>query len=268
MYSLYDVNGLVMWTSDELRLRRQFTDNLVAAVTKALFQTNPAWTIVEIEAPLLMPRSLINPNYTNEDIFVQESATPTDAQLVLRPETTPGSYAAARMLFDTHTGTKPPLCVWQMGKSFRREQDQPSKHMRLKEFYQLEFQCIYTDDTMNDYHGALLEPVRKSIEDILALPTRIVDSDRLPSYSEITKDVEAWNSDKWMEIASISRRNDFPGTFTFSGKKGNVERGLKVAECAVGMDRILYNYFERINGAAHSASRPPFWADDGVDQTD
>ena len=71
--------------------------------------------------------------------------------LALRPETTPGSYAYAQHLLNTHSGYKPPLCVWQAGKSFRREQDQVTKNMRLKEFWQQEFQCIYSSDTLNDW---------------------------------------------------------------------------------------------------------------------
>lgn len=245
MQSVYDVNGLVLWSGEELRLRRQFTENLVASVSSTLKSTNPAWEMIEVEASVLMPRSMISPNYTDADVFVQQTHDEHALELVLRPETTPGSYAAARMFLDSHSGIKPPLCVWQMGKSFRREADQPSKHMRLKEFYQLEFQCIYTENTLNDYHSAVLEPTRKAIENILALPTRLVPSDRLPSYSEITMDIEIWNGDKWMEVASISRRNDFPGVVTFVTKKGEVSYGLKVVEIAIGVDRLIYNYEQR-----------------------
>ena len=64
-----------------------------------------------------------------------------------------GSYAYAKHLLNTHNDTKVrmPLVVWQHGKSFRREQDQPTKFMRLKEFHQLEFQCIYSLTTGADY---------------------------------------------------------------------------------------------------------------------
>lgn len=33
-----------------------------------------------------------------------------------------------------HSKTRLPLCVWQAGRSYRREQEQPTKQMRLKEF--------------------------------------------------------------------------------------------------------------------------------------
>lgn len=137
---------------------------------------------------------------------------------------------------------KPPLVVWQAGKSFRREQDQVTKNMRLKEFYQQEFQCIYTADTLNDYHSAVLEPLRRMVAEVIHMPVRIVESDRLPSYSEVTMDLEVDNGDKWMEVASISRRNDFPTKVSFDTRKGRVEKDVKVLEIAIGLDRLVYNY--------------------------
>jgi glycyl-tRNA synthetase len=140
---------------------------------------------------------------------------------------------------------QPPFCVWQTGKSFRREQDQVTKNMRLKEFYQQEFQCIYTAETLNDYQHIILEPVQKCIQNLISLPTRIVDSDRLPSYSLKTLDVEVDNGDKWMEVCSISKRTDFPQKATFQTKKGAVEKDLLVLEVAIGLDRLVYNYNKR-----------------------
>jgi glycyl-tRNA synthetase len=117
--------------------------------------------------------------------------------------------------------------------------------MRLKEFYQQEFQCIYTADTLNDYHAAILEPVRKMLGEVIGLPTRIVESDRLPSYSLKTMDVEVDNGDKWMEVCSISKRTDFPEKAKFQTKKGLVEKDLLVLEVAIGLDRVVYNFEQR-----------------------
>lgn len=114
--------------------------------------------------------------------------------------------------------------------------------MRLKEFYQQEFQCVYTTDTKNDYQEAVLEPVRKMIGEMVGLPTRIVESDRLPSYSLRTMDVECNNGDKWMELCSISKRTDFPQKARFVTKKGIVEKDLEVLEVAIGLDRCVYNF--------------------------
>lgn len=250
MKPLFNVNGLMFWSQREIRLRNAFAQHFSEELFQALLQENRAWDFIQFEGPQLTPRSVINPNYTKDDIWVQETGTvedlldgkPIPEQLVLRPETTPSSYVYARHLLDTHSGIKPPFVVWQTGKSFRREQDQVTKNMRLKEFYQQEFQCIYTADTMNDYQEAILEPVRKMIGEMVRLPTRLVESDRLPSYSLSTMDVEVDNGDKWMEVCSISKRTDFPGKVQFQTKKGIVEKDLEVIECAIGLDRCVYNF--------------------------
>lgn len=334
MEPLFDVNGLMFWNEREIRLRNQFAEHFLNEIYSALLAENPAWRFVQMEGPQLTPRELVNPNYTNDDIWVQEnpldkglekefytwieSTTVLDiiehlskgkfdtpelleslpdyvsalekrvidegdeyeahrpwvaqifelwldcfdknpASLVLRPETTPSSYVYARHLLDTHSGVKPPFVVWQTGKSFRREQDQVTKNMRLKEFYQQEFQCVYTTDTKNDYQEAMLEPVRKMIGEMINLPTRLVESDRLPSYSLRTMDVEAWIDDipspfsigtgtemgRWMEVCSISKRTDFPGKVTFQTKKGTVEKDLVVLEIAIGLDRCVYSFEQK-----------------------
>jgi len=164
MEQLFGINGLMFWTEREIRLRRQFEEHFAFTMEQILLAENPAWSFIQVEAPLLTPRGLLNKNYTSDDIFLVGEAVlydpPIDKDLTLRPETTPGSYTYACHLLNSHSGVKPPFVVWQTGKSFRQEQDQVTKNMRLKEFYQQEFQCVYTADTMNDYHDAVLEPVR------------------------------------------------------------------------------------------------------------
>lgn len=244
MEPLFNVNGLMFWTEREIRLRHQFEDHFAFTMQQILLETNPAWRMIQVEGPLLTPWTHINPNYTNEDIWIQK-VEDLVAPLVLRPETTPSSYVYACHLLNNHSGTKPPFVIWQTGKSFRREQDQVTKNMRLKEFWQQEFQCIYTADTMNDYHSAVLKPVEKMISEMIGLPSRIVESDRLPGYSEVTMDVEVDNGDKWMEICSISRRTDFPQKAKFQVKKKMIEKDLLVLEIAIGLDRIVYNFQQR-----------------------
>ncbi|MFC6446123.1 aminoacyl--tRNA ligase-related protein [Shinella zoogloeoides] len=208
-----------------------------------LRRENPAWDVRRVEAPVLTPRELISDAYTNADIWVQEQLADTDTPLVLRPETTPSTYVYMQHILSNHSKTRLPLCVWQAGRSYRREQEQPTKHMRLKEFWQLEFQCAYTADSGNDYHAAALEPVRRMIASLIHLPTRIVPSDRLPAYSQTTMDVEVDNGDKWMEVCSISRRTDFPDRYRAQPKKGPaVEQDILVLEIAIGLDRCLYNW--------------------------
>jgi len=233
-----------MWSEKEITLRDRMADYFVNDIRHGLLTANPAWSFHRCESSLLTPRSLINPNYTDDDVWVQQRHG-DDEDLVLRPETTPGSYQYAVNLLTNHSGIKPPTVIWQHGKSFRREVPTPYRHMRLKEFYQLEFQCLYTSDTLNDYQSVMAPIVEKAIHDQLALPTRIVDSDRLPSYSLKTLDVEIDNGDKWMEVCSISVRNDFPIKATFMTKKGRVEKDIMVLEIAIGMDRCVYNWIKR-----------------------
>jgi glycyl-tRNA synthetase len=239
MRPLYDVNGLVFWTEHEVRLREQFRDYFVDRMRDALAAINSAWRFSGVEAPVLMPRTLVAATYTDDDVY-------SLGDLALRPETTPGTYRYLRHQFDdTSSGFRPPACCWQYGLSFRREQDQPSRHVRLKAFYQLEFQCAFTADTANDYHAALQQPVARMLSDVIGLPTRLVESDRLPAYSQKTVDVEVDNGDKWMEVCSMSLRTDFPGLVRIPTRKSTTERAILVAEVAIGMDRCVYNFLRR-----------------------
>ncbi len=243
MLSLYQANGLVHWTERDIRLRDMMRDHFAGEVSAFLKSTNPAWDIRRIEAPLLTPRELISAAYGPDDVFVQARRSEHDHELGLRPEATASTYAYMQHRLNGHERVRLPLCVWQAGKSFRREQDQPTKHVRLKEFWQMEFQCAFTADTANDYHAACLEPVRRMIGAMTRLPSRVAPSDRLPAYSQVTMDVEVDNGDKWMEIASISRRTDFPQTARVKGKGGEVrELDILVLEIAIGLDRCVYNW--------------------------
>lgn len=246
METLYNVNSLIFWEEKDIRLRKQFEENIKEDVKSILLSENPSWKFYQIEAPCLIPVSLINPNYTENDIWMQEQKFDEKERLALKPETTPSSYIYAKHLLNSNR-CMPPLVVWQTSKSFRREQDQTLKNMRLKEFYQTEFQCIYSADTMNDYQSNVLEPIRKMFEDIIALPTRIIESDRLPSYSLRTVDIEVYNDDKWMEVCSISKRTDFDQKARINFKNKVIEKDLLVLEIALGVDRVLYNYLVRTN---------------------
>jgi glycyl-tRNA synthetase len=218
MHTLYIKNGLIFWTERQIQLRETAKSLIVTNIQTALRSQNKAFEFMQVEAPILTPQEYINPNYSASDYYSIDD-------LVLRPETTMGSYEYAKYLL-THTELKVklPLCIWQHGKSFRREQDQATKYMRLKEFYQLEFQCIYGTTTVNDYSIKVIDSL-KSVLEMLVGPCRIEDSDRLPSYSTKTVDIICQQAD--MEICSISLRNDFPNA--------------RVLEVAVGTDRIVKN---------------------------
>ena len=243
MKKIFATNGIPFWTAKEIALRETFKQTFAREVVNMLAEENNAWRshIHEIEGPILTPLGKINRNYTDVDVWIQqEHENRSDMQLVLRPETTPSSYAYMEHLMD-HTSIKPPMVVWQAGKSFRREQDQVTKNMRLKEFYQQEFQCFYTADTLNDYQAALMPKLAKMFEHELGMPARVIESDRLPSYSKLTMDVEVDNGDKWMEICSVSIRTDFDRPAVFNVKKKRIEKEMLVLEIAIGLDRCIYN---------------------------
>lgn len=220
MESLYEKNGLIFWTQEEIKLRRMFEDYFSAEILKSLRQQNAAFQLIQVEAPLLTPREFINKGYTEEDIYVFED-------LALRPETTMGSFAYAKHIMSGYNEIKqkPPVVIFQHGKSFRREQDQSTKFMRLKEFYQLEFQIIFGATTANDYSTKLYPDVLKAISNMIG-ECRIEASDRLPDYSEETTDIVCVKSD--MEVCSMSKRKDL--------------EGYKVIEIAIGTDRCIYNF--------------------------
>lgn len=237
MLNVYDINGLMFWNERQIALRNHFASHFAREIIAALQNINPAWRAYQIEAPILTPLNILNANYGKEDIYIQDGG-----KLALRPETTPGSYAYAQMML-ANNSAKPPFVVWQVGKSFRREQDQVTKNMRLKEFYQQEFQCIYTADSACDYQSATQNSIVKMINEAVPGELRVLPSDRLPEYSERTIDIEIKIGEHFMELASISRRKDFPATFKTTQKDGKiVEKELKVLEIAIGLDRCVYAF--------------------------
>lgn len=218
--TIYDKNGLIFWTEEEIQLREMMMNYFLSKLKLSLKSQNSAFEFVRVEAPILTPTNLINKNYTDEDVFRVGDVT-------LRPETTMGSFAYVPVLLNNHNVPKYrlPLVVWQLGKSFRNEQDQPTKFMRLKEFYQLEFQIVFAATTANDYSTKLYPDVCGAISEMIG-PCRMEASDRLPDYSEETMDIICVKSD--MEVCSMSKRKDL--------------EGYKVIEVAIGMDRCVYNF--------------------------
>lgn len=220
MENFYNKNGLIFWNEEEIKLRRMFEEQFSTNILNSLRKQNSAFQMVQIEAPILTPREFVNKNYTDDDMFVVDD-------LVLRPETTMGSYIYAKELLSSYNDIKykPPIIVFQHGKSFRKEQDQATKFMRLKEFYQLKFQIIYGLTTQNDYSIKLFPEIQKMISDFIG-ECRLEESDRIPDYSEATMDIICNKSD--MEVCSMSKRKDF--------------EGYKVLEIAIGTDRCIYNF--------------------------
>jgi hypothetical protein len=90
--NLYAKNGLIFWDAEEIKVRDMLTEQFSLAVQQNLSSQNAAFKFIRIEAPLLTPCDLIDAQYTADDIYKVAD------DLALRPETTMGSYQAARWL--------------------------------------------------------------------------------------------------------------------------------------------------------------------------
>jgi glycyl-tRNA synthetase len=243
MKTIYENSkGLVHWTEREIKARERFTQFFADEISAFLRNENKMWEIERTEGPIMIPRSMINPNYTDEDLWTFAQHTPDETSFAARPETTPATYAWMVNRLQNKEGLSLPYCCWQIGKSFRNEENDAIRlsQVRLREFYQMEFQCAYGESTKNDYQEKCLEPVRLMLEKSMNRPTRIVESDRLPSYSIKTMDIEVDCGHRWMEVCSISLRTDFPIKFEYHNKKMEKQStGVYVLEIAIGMCRVV-----------------------------
>ena len=217
--ALYSIAGLRFWSENEIELREAFQARVASVIRRTLISINPAFRMMRTEGPILTERKTMAA-YGDDDVFAvdwQRAGT----QWALRAETTASSYRVAKTL------GKLPLCVWQVGKSFRKEENDGASaaKLRFNEFWQQEFQVIYRDDTKADYRSPLVSAVSGEVRRFLGLDIRVVESDRLPPYSLSTIDIEAQTDKGWREIASCSIRKDY-------------EPGVLVTEIAIGLCRV------------------------------
>ena len=221
----YKIGGLRFWTEREILLRDQAIHRLHETVSRSLREINRAWHLERLEGPILTPRQYISDAYDESDVWLLSARLGED-KAVLRPETTPSSYVYANHLLKSGKA-RMPLCVWQAGKSFRRETNDGASASKLRfyEFWQLEFQCIYRTDTKADY-TQIIPAIAAEIGAITNKTASIVDSDRLPAYSTSTTDVEVPYRGRATEMASLSLRTDF------------AEDAI-VFELAIGLDRLI-----------------------------
>lgn len=203
--ALYEFGGLRFWSQEEIEARMDFQLKASRLVTRTLSEMNGAWRHFQVEGPCLAPRTCISDAYEDDDLFKTNHVV-GGGNLYLRAETTHSSYTFARRV----TG-KLPICVWQSGKVFRRETNDGASaaKLRFNDFHQLEFQCIYRADTNADYRSVLIEKLTRLVARFTAKEVRVIPSDRLPSYSESTMDIEVLHNDRWVEVASCSIRTDY-----------------------------------------------------------
>lgn len=223
--NFHDISQLRFWDEAEITHRERAQAALVELVRTNLSRTNPAWTFRRMEGPMLTPRDFLSDEYTDEDIWTTPNHV-AERQVVLRAETTASTYAFIRENF-SQKKLRLPACFWQVGKSFRREKTATASKLRFFEFTQLEFQCLYSIDTKADYRARLIDDLADQISWLTRSPARIVESDRLPAYSESTLDIEVkFKGKEWREMASVSIRTDFAPE-------------VKNLEIAIGLDRVV-----------------------------
>lgn len=224
--ALFNLGGLRFWHEHEIERRDAFIRAASTAMRGAL---GPTFAMHRCEGPILHPRSQISAAYDDSDIFVTNDIRGGEP-LCLRAETTPSSYAYARWLVKQRKSAVP-LCVWQAGISSRRETNDGASaaKLRFNSFWQLEFQCIVPASAKtNNMRRDLMAAVERVIKRFTTQRTGTLESDRLPSYSESTIDIEAWHPSRneWREVASCSIRTDFSDD-------------TRVVEIAIGLDRIV-----------------------------
>lgn len=233
-FALYDdLAGLRFWRQSELQLRRRMRDAILDTVRDTLLVLNQMWAMEEVETPPMMPLSRMSAAYDRSDVFVLADPPGGARPWALRAETTDGTYVLAERILRT-TRLRPPLCVWQMGYSYRREtrDGAAAAKLRLNAFSQLELQLIHAEDTKAEIATPLRQALVPVIARLTGLETRLIASDRLPSYATETIDIECRQPDgEWREVASTSRRTDFPIVPGF--------KPCKVVELAFGMDRLV-----------------------------
>jgi glycyl-tRNA synthetase len=233
-YALYDdLAGLRFWRQRELHLRRRIRDTILDTVQVSLADINQMWAFEEVETPPMMPLARMSAAYDRSDVFMLTDPPGGTNPYALRAETTDGTYATAVQIMRT-TKLKPPLCVWQMGYSHRRETTDgaTAAKLRLNAFTQLELQLIHAADTKAEIAIPIREALVPVVQRLTGLETRLIPSDRLPPYATETTDIECrLDNGDWREVASTSRRTDFPEVPGF--------KPCLVFEIAFGMDRMV-----------------------------
>lgn len=236
---LYEMTGLRFWREGEILQREQFTARLAQTVASVLQDVNQSWRIERVEAPLIMDRAHFAGEYTDAEVFPVLSDF-ANKRWALRAETTHGTYTFAQKMIEAGMA-KVPLCLWQAGQSFRKEATDGARPgtLRFNQFWQQEFQCLYRGDTLSE--DMLIEALRQRlclvISDLVGTETRLVESDRIPGYATETMDIEALWKGEWKEVASTSRRIDFPITPAYPGTSPKTT--VKVFEVAIGLDRLV-----------------------------
>lgn len=208
-------NATVMWNEREILRRESLIREIPVLLLNIWRELNPAVQMERIETPILTPA-----NFLQGHIDAKFELIDAGKRGYLRPETTAGTYEAMRLRFEHESQMKKrlPLCLWQVGLSFRDEakpDTMRASKLRLVQFYQIEFQLFASHGSKAPYINAALEQL------VRTYGGNVIHADELPHYSESTLD---WHIDG-LEVAGCSIRKDWPHGTVF--------------EIAIGLDRLI-----------------------------
>lgn len=204
--SFLNLNGLKWWDEQAIQKREAIINLLRTDIKKILYDINPAIQIFQIETPCLIPEKWAKGHLPFYKI---------DTRYALRGESTQGTYEVMDKM-----QLRMPVALYQVNKSFRDETTGAIResHYRYREFWQMEFQLFYAENTKADYHELFIENIKG-----WGKPLELPKND-LPPYSTRTTDLEI---DK-IEVASLSTRKDYK---------------TPVFEMSFGLDRLIQLYF-------------------------
>lgn len=214
MHPLF-TNATVRWTETEIEAREALIREIPALLGVAWRALNPRVRLERVETPILTPAEMLKSHVeTGFDLM------PVSETMFLRPETTVGTFEAFRHDWPQQNQWHKilPLCYWQAGKSFRNEKNAETMRatkLRLREFWQMEFQLFCLPGTKADFLGEAVQAL------VARYGGEARDAAELPHYSRRTVD---WHMGD-LEVAGCSLRTDFPG--------------LEVTEIALGLDRLV-----------------------------
>lgn len=218
-------NGLPVWSERDIEKRLYIEKDFAIMFKEVFHSVRPNREMIRIEtSPLIHTNFLKHKGtFTAHPDCVKTSI---DA-VVLRNETTLGSYMAAEHFMSNKV--KIPFCVWQSGMSFRDEDMYRDANHRYRAFHQLEFQVFCLKPIDNEVDSIFMPMVHQLEARIKYACIKEVKKEDRPSYSLDTLDLEIGG----VEIASMSRRHDFPIL------QAGSERKIEVLEFAFGSDRLV-----------------------------
>jgi len=215
-------NATVVWDELEIARRESLVREIPLVLKRAWKTLNNAVDFRRVETPVLTPESFLKSHLDAKFELIK-----TESRGYLRPETTAGTFEALALYHPQIASLKKkmPLCLWQVGLSFRDEkkaETMRASKLRLVQFYQMEFQLFCSHGTKAPYLEAAIDALMKLYGGESIAP------DDLPHYSEKTID---WMMDG-LEVAGLSKRKDW-------------EHG-EVYEVAIGLDRLVAKQLEGV----------------------